>query len=180
MTPATESDGRMLPRLTVLAATILVSTWCWAQEAPATPEIGKLARYLGAWQYEGEDKTPLSGGPVRCEAQRRLISGGYFVESHRECETPRGRSSEVEMFGYDFQRRVYLYWGFSGRTVSTYTSPDVDGNFVVWTGTGASQGNRCTETFVSGFRSSTDKCETTTDGGATWVIRAQGKSTKLR
>ena len=170
----------MLLKLTVLLATTAVSSLCWAQDGPATPEIGKLARYLGVWQYEGADRNPLSGGPVRCDAQRRLISGGYFVESHRECETPRGRLSQVEVFGYDFQRRVYTYWGFSSRSVSTYTSPNIDGNLVIWTGTGASQGNRCTETFVSGLQASTDKCETTTDGGATWVLRAEGKSTKLR
>src|SRR5438067_12162701 len=28
------------------------------------PEIQKLERYLGAWNYDGEDKTPGSGGPV--------------------------------------------------------------------------------------------------------------------
>jgi hypothetical protein len=150
-----------------------------AQEEPATPEIRALLRYLGEWEYVGEDHTPGSGGPVRCTAERRLISAGHFVESHRDCDTPRGRLSQVELFGYDYQRRAYTYWGFSGRVVSTYTTPDL-GREVSWTGTAASQGNRCTEVFAADSQSSVSKCETTTDGGATWVLRSGGTSTRER
>src|SRR5688572_6227774 len=81
------------------------------------PEIQKLARYLGRWNYEGEDKTPVTGGPVTCTSTRRWISGGFFVESHRDCKTPRGEVTQVEVYGYDFQNRVYTYWGFNSSVV---------------------------------------------------------------
>lgn len=151
-----------------------------AQDQAAGPEVGKLARYLGTWSYNGEDNTPLTGGRVTCEATRQWISGGYFVESHRECKTPRGDVKQVEVFGYDFQKRVYLYWGFSGRSISTYMAPTMDGNTVTWIGTGLSEGNRCSEVFASGFASSSDKCETTPEGGNGWILRAAGESTKSR
>jgi hypothetical protein len=34
-----------------------------------------------------------------------------------------GELKQVEVFGYDFQKHVYLYWGFNGQSVSTYVAP---------------------------------------------------------
>src|SRR5690349_6975701 len=150
-----------------------------AQNQAPRPELKTLERYLGTWTYEGEDKTPVTGGPVTCKATRRWISGGFFVESHRDCKTPRGDITQVEVFGYDFQKRVYSYWGFNGSAVSTYTASSMDGDTVIWTGTGVSLGNRCTEVFARGATSSTDMCETSRDGGNTWIGRAAGRSTKV-
>ena len=92
---------------------------------------------------------------------------------------PRGDVDQVEVFGYDFQNRVYVYWGFNGSVVSTYTAPGMEGGRVIWTGTGASAGNRCTEVFESPT-ASTDSCESSRDGGASWIPRSGGKSTKVR
>jgi hypothetical protein len=157
----------------------LSATPSLAEDQPASAEVAPLLRYLGDWSYEGKDATPVTGGVVTCEATRRLISGGYFVESHRECRTPRGVVNQVEVFGFDYQRRVYVYWGFNGRGVSTYETPTIDAA-TVWSGTGFSRGNRCTEVFSDDLESSTDECETTTDGGTTWVLVASGKSSKRR
>lgn len=163
-----------------LSAVFVLGLAVHAQDQAAGPEVSKLARYLGTWSYDGEDKTPFTGGRVTCEATRRWISGGYFVESHRECKTPRGDLKQVEVFGYDFQKRVYVYWGFSGRSISTYMAPTMDADTVTWIGTGLSEGSRCSESFASGFASSSDKCETTPDGGVSWILRAAGTSTKSR
>jgi len=166
--------------ITALGVVFVLGSAALAQDQAAGPEVTKLARYLGTWSYDGEDKTPFTGGRVTCEATRRWISGGYFVESHRECKTPRGDLKQVEVFGYDFQKRVYLYWGFNGRSISTYMAPTMDGDTITWSGTSLSEGNRCIEVFASDFASSTDKCETTPDGGNSWILRAAGKSTKSR
>src|SRR5690349_18287769 len=95
--------------LALLMTLLVFGSPAQAQDQPAGPEVSKLARYLGTWSYDGEDKTPVTGGRVTCDATRRWISGGYFVESHRECKTPRGVFTQVEVFGYDFQKRIYLY-----------------------------------------------------------------------
>lgn len=148
-----------------------------AQDQAARSELKVLERYLGTWIYDGEDKTPGTGGRVTCTSTRRWIAGGYFVESHRECKTPRGGVNQVEVFGYDSQNRIYTYWGFNGSAVSTYTTPSMEGGRVVWTGIGMSSGNRCTEVF-KGPAESTDSCESSRDGGASWIQRSGGKYTK--
>jgi len=166
-------------RIAIIAVSVALCSPALAQDQVSVPELKKLDRYLGTWTYEGEDKTPVTGGRVTCKASRRWISGGSFVESHRDCKTPHGDVTQLEVFGYDFRHRVYLYWGFNGRSVSTYTAASMDGDTVIWTGIDLSAGNRCTEVFASDAASSSDKCETSTGGGDSWVLRAEGKSTKL-
>ena len=173
-----------MPRLhrLVTAATVVLAIVGSSSQAlgqAAAPEVAKLARYLGMWTYEGRDATPSTGGPVTCRSARRWISDGYFVESRRECDTPHGHVSQLEVFGYDFQNRSYVYWGFNGGGVSTYRAPRMDENTVVWTGFGLSQGNRCIETFISSS-ASRDRCETSTDGGRTWTLRSEGNYTATR
>ena len=150
-----------------------------AAQEPSAPELRPLERYLGSWTYDGEDKTPGTGGKVTCKATRRWISGDYFVESHRTCETPRGTFDQVEVFGFDFKTREYTYIGFSGRVASTYRAASMEGDSVTWVGTGASQGNRCTEVFAADHRSSTDKCETAARGGD-FVLRSEGRFKKVQ
>ncbi len=163
--------------IVVIGSLMILSRGAFPQTQAARPELKALEKYLGSWTNDGEDKTPVTGGRVTCTSTRRWISGGFFVESHRDCKTPRGDFSQVEVFGYDFEKRVYVYWGFIGRVVSTYTAPTMDEGAISWTGIGASSGNRCTEVFVSAA-SSTDQCETATDGGKSWILRSGGKSTK--
>ena len=69
---------------------------------PANP-VDQLRRYLGTWAYEGD----VNGARVTCQSQRRLITIGYFVESHRECVTAQGPITQVEVFGYSSQRQRY-------------------------------------------------------------------------
>ena len=147
-----------------------------AQEA-AAPKLRPLQRYLGSWTYDGEDKKPGTGGKVTCTAVRRWISGGYFVESHRACDTPRGRFEQVEVFGFDFTTREYTYLGFSGRVVSSYRTTSMEGDSVTWIGSGTSQGNRCTEVFLADRQSSEDKCESAVGGD--FVLRSEGRYNKV-
>ena len=152
----------------VLLFLVIATPWMVAQ----TPDpYAGLRRYLGTWSYEGEG----GGGKVTCQSQRRLIANGYFVESHRECLTPNGPITQVEVFGYSVEHRVYRYWGFNGRVVSTYAAASI-GEVIVWVGEGISAGNRCTEMLSPGRKSSTDICEHSSDGGKTWVRLSGGTS----
>jgi len=148
-----------------------------APQPPVVAELRALERYLGSWTYDGEDRTPGTGGKVTCTATRRWISGGNFVESHRTCDTPRGTFDQVEVFGFDFMTREYTYVGFSGPVASTYRASSMDGNSVTWIGTGASRGNRCTEVFAADRQSSTNKCET--GAGDSFVLRSEGRFEKV-
>ena len=130
-----------------------------------------LSKYLGTWTYEGEG----NGGRVSCRSERRWIANQAFVESHRDCTTPNGAITQVEVYGYDSRRGLYVYWGFNGGAVSTYTSPSLR-DTIVWTGEGYSAANRCTDMFASDGHSSTAQCETTSDGGRTWQRVSGGVS----
>jgi hypothetical protein len=133
-----------------------------------------LARYLGTWIYEGEG----NGGRVTCRSERRWIANNSFVESHRECSTPNGPITQVEIFGYNPRRGVYTYWGFNGRVPSTYVAAAM-GSTVAWTGEDFSAAARCRETFAADGLSSTDECEATSDG-TTWRRVAGGTSRKVQ
>ena len=165
--------------VTVAAAAAVLASPSGASGQSAVPELKTLERYLGTWEYTGRDATPSTGGPVACRSVRQWISGGYFVESRRECDTPRGHVTQLEVFGYDFQNRAYMYWGFNGRGVSTYSASSMDGDTVVWTGFGLSRGNRCTERFA-GPSEASDRCETSTDDGRTWTLRSEGQLKKTQ
>ncbi len=166
----------ILAGITVTVLTLAVPSN--AQTEAASPELRALARYLGAWTYQGRDYTPVTGGDVTCTSTRRWIAGGNFVESDRSCRTPNGAIEQVEVFGYDFSNRLFTYWGFNGRTVSNYAATSLDGDSVVWTGFGPSAGNRCTEVLAPDRRTLSDRCETSRDGGVTWILRSGGTLTK--
>lgn len=156
----------------LITLTVALALWN-APVAAQSPGLAPLSGYLGSWTYEGDG----NGGRVSCRSERRWIANQSFVESHRECTTPTGPVTQVELYGYDSRRNLYLYWGFNGGVVSTYTSPSVRPT-VVWTGEGYSAGNRCTETFAADGNSSTAQCETSRDGGKTWQRVSGGLSKK--
>lgn len=133
-----------------------------------------LARYLGTWVYEGEG----NGGRVSCRSERRWIADNAFVESHRECTTPNGPITHVEIFGFNRRRGVYTYVGFNGPVPSTYVASTM-GKTVSWTGEDASAVARCREVFADDGLSSTDECEVTRDG-KTWGRVAGGTSRKVQ
>jgi hypothetical protein len=142
-----------------------------AQDAAGTTG---LARYLGTWVYEGDG----NGGRVTCRSERRWIANNAFVESHRECSTPNGPITQVEIYGFNPRRGVYVYWGFSGRLPSTYVAAMM-GSTVSWTGEDASGANRCRETFAADGQSSTSECEVTADG-TTWRRVSGGTSKRVQ
>lgn len=140
-----------------------------------TPDpLAALERYVGTWTYEGDG----NGARLTCRSERRWIANRSFIESHRECSTGTGPITQVEIYGFDARRGLYVYWGFNGRVVSTYTSPKME-QAVAWTGEQASSTARCTETFAPDGLSSTSQCEGSFDFGKTWRRVSGGASRKL-
>jgi hypothetical protein len=156
---------------------LLISSADVTAQEPGAPELRPLERYRGSWTYEGEDQ--LLGGKVTCKVLRRWISGGYFMESQRTCETPRGTRDEVEIYGFDFKAREYTYYGFTGRIVHTYRSASLDGASVQWVGIDTSRGIRCTDVFETDQRSFTEKCEAAAAAG-TFELRSDGRFKRVQ
>jgi hypothetical protein len=145
-----------------------------AGRAQSPDPLAALDRYVGVWTYEGDG----NGARVSCRSERQWIANRSFVESHRQCSTGNGPITQVEIYGFNSRRGLYLYWGFNGRVVSTYTSPKMD-TTVAWTGEEFSASARCTETFDADGQSSTSQCEGSFDGGKTWQRVSGGTSKRL-
>jgi hypothetical protein len=160
--------------LLVLSLVVTASAMGAVGSAQATDPLAPLERYIGTWTYEGDG----NGARVSCQSERRWIANHSFVESHRQCETANGPITQVEIYGFDPRRRLYVYWGFNGRVVSTYTSPNMDAT-VVWSGEEFSATARCTETFDGDGQSSKSQCEGSFDGGKTWQRVSGGTSKRL-
>ena len=161
---------------TLLVVSCAVTAWAMGAvvSAQGTDPLAALERYVGTWTYEGDG----NGARVSCRSERRWIANHSFVESHRQCETGNGPITQVEIYGFDPRRRLYVYWGFNGRVVSTYTSPAMDAT-VSWTGEASSATARCSETFAADGQSSSSQCEGTFDG-TTWSRVSGGKSIKVQ
>lgn len=144
-------------------------------DAQATDPLAPLERYIGTWVYEGDG----NGVRVSCRSERRWITNRSFVESHRECMTGSGPITQVEIYGFDPRRRVYLYWGFNGRVPSTYVAATMD-QAVAWSGEQASSAARCTETLAADFQSSASQCEVSYDSGKTWQRVSGGSSKRVQ
>jgi hypothetical protein len=160
----------ILPLTLVFAAALSATSY-----AQTTDPLAPLERYIGTWTYEGEG----NGARVTCRSERRWIANRSFVESHRECSTGTGPVTQVEIYGFDTRRGLYVYWGFNGRVVSTYTSPKME-LAIAWTGEEASSTARCTEAFASDGLSSRSECEVSLDLGKTWRRVSGGASKKVQ
>lgn len=168
--PLTAAMGRATLAL-AFAFTIAGSA---AGEGQTTDALARLDRYVGTWIYEGDG----NGARVTCRSERQWIANRSFVESHRHCSTANGTVTQVEVYGFDARRGVYVYWGFNDRVPSTYTSASMEFT-VIWSGEQTSANNRCTETFAPDGRSSTSQCEVSLDLGTTWRRVSGGTSRKV-
>ncbi len=159
----------------IIVSTLALGLLPRSSGAQTVDPLAPLERYIGTWVYEGDG----NGARVSCRSERRWITNRSFVESHRECSTGTGPITQVEVYGFDPRRRVYLYWGFNGRVPSTYAAATME-LAVVWTGEQASSTARCTETFAADFQSSTSQCEVSYDLGKTWQRVSGGSSKRIQ
>ena len=162
-------------RRLIIASTLALALMPASIGGQTADPLAPLERYIGTWVYEGDG----NGARVSCRSERRWITNRSFVESHRECTTGSGPITQVEIYGFDPRRRVYLYWGFNGRVPSTYVAATMD-LAVAWTGEQASSTARCTETFAADLQSSTSQCEGSSDSGKTWRRISGGSSKRVQ
>ena len=160
-----------MQRSTIALTLSLIVVLPAASEGQAPDPLAALERYVGIWTYEGDG----NGARVTCRSERQWIANRSFVESHRHCSTGTGPIDQVEVYGFDARRGLYVYWGFNGGAVSIYTAATI-GQEVAWAG---EQSSRCTETFAPDGLSSASQCEVTPDG-KTWRRVSGGSSKKLQ
>ncbi len=159
------------------------STESAAQAAKPGPEAGKLAVWVGAWQYEGEAQaTPL--GPAAKVSGRqtgRLVMNGFALEWTGEEKGPFGGVQWGEMDVYDAAAKDYPYFGYQNDGTLWSGTGGATGNTWKYTGTITSKGTtykyRADGSFSADGKTWTWKSEISTDG-KTWVAWTQGRMTK--
>src|SRR5687767_12634245 len=153
----------------------IVVVFAGSSNSQTVGPLAPLERYIGTWVYEGDG----NGARVTCRSERQWIANRSFVESHRQCSTVSGPITNVEIYGFDARRGVYVYWGFNGPVPSSYTSATME-LAVAWSGEQMSGNNRCVETFAPDLQSSTSQCEVSFDLGKTWQRVSGGTSKKVQ
>ena len=171
----------MVVRSVLLLLGIAVSS---AAQAPRPgPEVGKLAVWVGEWQYEGEvQATPI--GPAAKVSGRytgRLVLNGFALEWTAEEAGAFGGVQWSETNVFDPVAKNYPFLGrqndgtiWSGTGVSSGSAWKLAGT---WTVKGTAYKFREDRSFSPDGKSWTWRNEISTDGKA-WVPFAQGKVTK--
>lgn len=99
------------------------------------PEVQKLASFAGTWHLTGEMmKSPMGpGGKMTATEHCSWFAGNYFLTCHVEGTGPMGKSTGLEMFGYNADDKVYTYTSFDSMGTHETATGTVDGNKWTWT-----------------------------------------------
>lgn len=147
-----------------------------------SPEMKKLAAFLGEWIYEGEQVDPPvsdihAGGAGKFSGTitTRAILGGQFMEEKYEEKNPAGTSSFISIIGYDVKTEKYIknyYFDDGSRETSVLTASADGKTWTINSNTTTSSGNNVL--FHSAIEFTADSTRYTgatqgsSDNGKTW------------
>ena len=99
------------------------------------PELQKLAAFAGTWRMTGEMmKSPMGpAGKMTATEHCSWFAGNYFLTCRVEGNGPMGKSTGLEMFGYNADEKVYTYTSFDSMGTHETATGTVDGNKWTWT-----------------------------------------------
>lgn len=147
-----------------------------------SPEMKKLAVFVGVWAYEGEQvNSPMSdlfgkAGSFSGTIEARFVLGGSFMETKYEDKNPAGITKIIEITGYDPTQKNYVANGYvsDGSRDTTVQTTSSDGR--IWTSrkkftdsTGKEVLLKCVLTFSPDCRSYISTEEYSVDWGKTWI-----------
>jgi hypothetical protein len=123
------------------ALALAISGAAYAAEADSrgvpypSRELQKLSSFVGTWRMTGEMmKSPMGpGGKMDTTEHCSWYEGDYFLTCHVEGSGPMGKSTGMEIFGYDAQDKVYTYTSFDSLGMQESAKGTVDGNRWTWT-----------------------------------------------
>lgn len=175
-----------MKRVVLLGSVLLLlgmSTLMAAQPPKPGPEVGKLAVWVGEWQYEGEAQATPLGPAAKISGRQtgRLITNGFGVEWTGEETGPFGGVQWGEIDVYDPVAKNYSYLGC--QTDGTIWSGAIVASGNRWTYSGTITAKATTyklrqdSSFSADGKTWTWKNEISADG-KTWIPWVQGKMTK--
>ncbi|MFC1795106.1 ester cyclase [Planctomycetota bacterium] len=157
-----------------------------------SPEMKKLAVFVGDWVYEGEQvDSPLSdlfgeAGSLSGIIEARFVLDGSYLETKWEDKNPAGITKIIEITGYDPTEKSYVANGYvsDGSRDTTVQTTSSDGR--IWTSRKTftdSNGKevllKCILTFSTDWRSYISTEEYSVDGGKTWMHWYKFEATRV-
>jgi hypothetical protein len=171
--------------LCLLAAALLIATpaTVCAQEIAPSPEMKKLAPYLGHWTYEGENAaTPVGqAGKVTGKQTCEMVLDGHYL---RMWNKDQGADDfELTQFiSYDPAKQNFRSTGFGNDGTMGNGTIALSGRNFNWTVKVSDKQKeyqyRGSDTFSEDGMSYTSKSEFSADG-KTWIPSGTSKSTKV-
>ncbi len=160
-----------------------IPTLLAAQAPQPGPEAGKLAVWVGAWQYEGEAQATPMGPAAKVSGRQtgRLVMNGFALEWTGEEKGPFGGVQFGEMDVYDAAAKNYPFFGYQNDGTLWSGTAVMSGSAWKFGGTMTSKGTtykyRLHGSFSADGKTWTWKSEISTDG-KTWLPFTQGRMTK--
>jgi Protein of unknown function (DUF1579) len=172
---------------TVVIATLICTMLASAQNPPAPqtpgPEVKKLEYFSGAWKAEGDLKpSPFGpGGKFNSTEQNSWMPGGFFLVSHSNENTPRGKGKGLAIFGYDPNEKVYTFQAYNSMGEALHAKGMLSGDTWTWTNEEKMQGKLMRGRYTVKVLSPTSytfKFEMAPEGGDFATVM-EGKATKV-
>lgn len=152
------------------------------------PAHRQLDVFVGEWSFAGQLKAvPELGmadvGSVSYRHVNQMANGGFFLETRRTGEGPRGPVTELDVYSYNAASKTYRQDGYDNRGRVRTFSGTVDRLTWSFSGTntaldGTVTQERFTLTYSPDSRTATVRSEHSRDG-LTWHERLTGTYTKL-
>jgi len=158
-------------------------------QAPAAPKPGpehqKLGAFVGNWTFAGEMKGGPAGPGGKMTGTDRVqwMPGNFFIERRFEGTGPMGKSSGLEIIGYDTAKKTYTFTFVDSMGSMSSGTMKVSGDTWTTAGTGTMGGHamqeRCTLAFGAGSTTLKISCEASPDGQK-WAPVFEGTATKAK
>ncbi|MBM4027603.1 MAG: DUF1579 domain-containing protein [Planctomycetes bacterium] len=171
---------------------LAVSVHAQSETAKPSPEIKKLEVLVGDWRYEGEQFEPPAPGLPFGGAGKffgtvtsRFVLNGFFLEAKIEDNSPGGKTSSLQMTGYDANSKKYVEHSFaSDGTISVATATLEGQTYTVsstmTTATGKKVLLKSVATYTSDWSRQTGAVEASIDDGKTWKPWWKGEGRKVK
>ncbi len=122
-----------------IAAALIAAAQATGQPAKPSPEVQKLAYFVGTWKYEGETKAGDFGpaGKFSGEESCEWFTGGYQVVCHTNESSTIGKSTGMSVMAYDAEEKIYTFYSISSRGENFHGSATFTGSTmtITWEGT---------------------------------------------
>ncbi len=156
-----------------------------------SPEMKKLAVFVGEWIYEGEQmEPPVEGlpfgeaGAFSGKSTARFVLDGAFQERRFKDDAPL-TAGGIGLLGYDPKKQCYVNHGYVNDGSQSISTARLDGHIwkidsVTTTSKGDKVPVRYIEEYSSDWSSFTGTVEASPDNGKTWKLwwKERGKKVK--